>query len=114
MVSSLPVRTHPVVKVHGDFELLDEPNEDVFAFKRTLDSSLAVIVLNFTVKDVEFEIPKGADRSNTDRLRLLVSNSQTSAMESEISPGHTLRLSGYEARIYMSGNSGTGGVCVAG
>ncbi|KAL5504797.1 hypothetical protein ACEPAH_7460 [Sanghuangporus vaninii] len=110
----LKIRKENDVLVYGDFELIDEPNESVFAFKRTLDSQIAIAVLNFTTKDVEFAIPKVADRSSTEQLRLLVSNNKPELSESEILTGNTLRLSGYEGRIYVLGDAGIGGVRTVG
>jgi glycosidase len=47
------------VLVYGDFQMLDDTNEDVFAYKRVADSGETwITVLNFTGKDVKWSIPE--------------------------------------------------------
>ncbi len=41
----------------GDFQLLDEENERIFAYIRQLDGHKLLVVCNFTAEEVEFAIP---------------------------------------------------------
>jgi len=50
-------KAHKDVFVYGDYKLLDETNETVFAYKRSSDKEAFVVVLNFSGKSVEFDIP---------------------------------------------------------
>ncbi|KAK3652581.1 hypothetical protein LTR56_001945 [Elasticomyces elasticus] len=52
-------KEHKDVFVYGDYELLDDEHESVFAYKRTGESGEAfVTVLNFAGKDVEWTVPE--------------------------------------------------------
>ncbi|KAK4560316.1 hypothetical protein LTR86_005510 [Recurvomyces mirabilis] len=54
-------KEHKDVFVYGDFTLLEDSSENLFAYKRTGDDGAAfVIVLNFSGKDVECRVPKEA------------------------------------------------------
>lgn len=88
-----------LLQIYGEFKLVAEPDERVFAFTRTLDTTMALVVLNFTDGDVEFQVPKdeatfpggaGAD--------LLISNypSETSRL-----PEGVVTLRGFEGSIYV-------------
>ena len=46
--------------VYGNFKLLDENHETVFAYKRSGEKEAFVIVLNFSGKSVEFDMPEPA------------------------------------------------------
>ena len=96
-------------QVYGDFQLIDEQNEDIFAFKRSLDKRCAVIVLNFTDRNVTFTFPQEEiDRISKDgveEMALLLSNctptdgiTVLNAIEKR---PISLELSGYEGRIYL-------------
>ena len=93
-----------MAQVYGDFELIDETNGDVFAFQRKLDFRSVIIILNFTTKNIDFTIPSGITGGidNSDKYNLLISNYQVKDTESQILIGGTVRLNGYEGRIYDS------------
>ncbi|PIY09423.1 MAG: alpha-glucosidase [Flavobacteriaceae bacterium CG_4_10_14_3_um_filter_33_47] len=46
------------VLVYGDYQLLDENNEDVYAFTRTLNNETILVLLNFTNHDATIELPE--------------------------------------------------------
>ena len=47
--------------MYGDFELLDDKTESVFAYRRSGGGEAFVTVLNFTGKEVHWEVPANAD-----------------------------------------------------
>lgn len=50
-------KAHKDVFVYGDFELVDEPNEKVFAYKRTASGGeAALVVCNFSKDDIIWKI----------------------------------------------------------
>ena len=51
-------RENKDVFVYGDFDCLDDKHEDVFAYKRSSKTDAFVVALNFSGKDVEWEIPE--------------------------------------------------------
>lgn len=53
-------KAHKDVFVYGDYKLLDETHETVFAYKRSSEEEAFVIILNFSGKSVEFNIPEPA------------------------------------------------------
>jgi glycosidase len=53
-------KAHKDVFVYGDYKLLDETHEEVFAYKRSSEKEAFVTVLNFSGKTVQFEIPETA------------------------------------------------------
>ncbi|KAK3672549.1 hypothetical protein LTR78_007600 [Recurvomyces mirabilis] len=57
-------KEHKDVFVYGDFTLLEDSSENLFAYKRTGDDGAAfVTVLNFSGKDVEWNVSKEANVS---------------------------------------------------
>jgi len=53
-------KKHKDVFVYGDFHLLDKDNGNIFAYKRNSKTEAFVVVLNFTEKEVEWEITADA------------------------------------------------------
>ncbi|KAF2458981.1 alpha-glucosidase-like protein maltase [Lineolata rhizophorae] len=49
------------VFVYGDFELLDEPNDKVFAYRRFSEYDSFLVVLNFSGQNVEWKVPKNVE-----------------------------------------------------
>ena len=105
-------------QIFGDFVLIDESNEAVFAFRRSNGSVSALLVLNFTSQDVHFCVPKetlrslGGSRRKSDKWKLVpVLSNYTSSLDDEIETITVdnlkedriyLKLRGYEGRIYLS------------
>lgn len=51
------------VFVHGDFELVDEPNERVFAYKRiAATGDIAIVACNFSEEQVKWKIDEKVRR----------------------------------------------------
>lgn len=53
-------KEHKDVFVYGEFDLIDEHNPKVFAYKRSSGSKAFVTVLNFSGQEVQWEIPQSA------------------------------------------------------
>lgn len=53
-------KEHKDVFVYGSFELLDEHNTKIFAYKRSSGTESFIVVLNFSGQEVEWEVPKAA------------------------------------------------------
>ncbi|WAA09982.1 glycoside hydrolase family 13 protein [Fervidibacillus albus] len=49
-------KTHPII-VYGDFQLLDEDNENIFAYMRTYRNEKLLILCNFTGQTVSYFLP---------------------------------------------------------
>ncbi|KAI5203661.1 glycoside hydrolase [Aureobasidium subglaciale] len=57
-------KEHKDVFVYGDFQVLDEEDKKVFAYKRASESEAFVLALNFTKDEVKWEIPEAAKVKN--------------------------------------------------
>lgn len=53
-------KQHKDVFVYGDFAALGAPHEQVFAYRRWSAADAFVVVLNFSAREVEWEIPAEA------------------------------------------------------
>jgi oligo-1,6-glucosidase len=53
-------KEHKEVFVYGDFQVLDENDKKVFAYKRASEKEAFVLALNFTKDEVKWQIPEGA------------------------------------------------------
>ncbi len=56
---AIQVRSNSKLLIYGKYTVLDKDNEDIFAFKRTIDNEEAVIILNFTDKLISYKKPSG-------------------------------------------------------
>ncbi|THH10431.1 hypothetical protein EW145_g1337 [Phellinidium pouzarii] len=105
----LKIRKSHDTLVYGDFSLIDDQNEEVFAFKRSLEDRSALVILNFTDRDVEFKLPlagNGLESPSGQVYILLLSNYVGMHAGTEAEWGSSLRLRGYEGRIYVSATPG--------
>jgi oligo-1,6-glucosidase len=75
--------------IHGAFEEFDVENENTFVFGKTFGKDRALVVLNFTDKEQEFQRPDLGGK-----FELLVGNV-------EGSDGTESSLKGYEGRVYL-------------
>ncbi|KAI5274723.1 glycoside hydrolase [Aureobasidium subglaciale] len=57
-------KEHKDVFVYGDFQVLDEEDKKVFAYKRASESDAFVLALNFTKDEVKWQIPEAAKVKN--------------------------------------------------
>ncbi len=86
-------KKHIDVLVYGDYEVIDEPNQKVYAYRRSIEGKTMVVVLNFTSKHVAFEVPY-----KVETLRFLKGNYKGKIEGEE---GSILDLRPWEARIYL-------------
>jgi len=86
----LSIRKEHVGLVYGWFKMIDEANEEIYAYTRTDNSAEYLTVCNFSEKDVEWKCPveKGE--------LLLGSHHETTPQEN----GDTMHLKAYEGRLY--------------
>jgi glycosidase len=50
-------KTHKDVLIYGDFELIDEGNNDVFAYTRSFEKEKVLVVANFRKEHISWEVP---------------------------------------------------------
>ncbi|SDH18010.1 oligo-1,6-glucosidase [Alteribacillus persepolensis] len=79
--------------VYGDYELLLEDDEEVFAYTRTLKGETLLIVCNFTGKYITREFPSF---SNKPKTLLITNNDERTDMDAL----DRVRLLPYEALVY--------------
>ena len=90
-------------QIYGDFEVVDDGNEEVFAFVRSwadIDNSkpeIALVILNFTDHPAIFK-PQAVSHRIPQNMRLLLSNYAVSG--NDWSPNE-VSLRAYEGRIYL-------------
>lgn len=84
-------REHPVL-VYGEYQLLLEDDEQVYAYTRTYDGERLLVVLNFTGDTILFQIPKELDFSSSADL---ISNYP----EQPLGSVREFTLRPYEARV---------------
>jgi glycosidase len=80
------------VLVYGEFDLLLPDDEQVFAYRRTLDDETVVVAMNFSSEAARASLP---DRAALDDAELLVGNYADPS-----SPRGTLDLRPWESRVY--------------
>lgn len=84
-------KAHKDVLIYGDFELVDEGNEDIVAFLRTFKDQKVLVVVNFRPKDILWKVPEGLKLSETP----LIANYEASRT------GHFWILKPFEACAYF-------------
>ncbi|MNN04036.1 Oligo-1,6-glucosidase [compost metagenome] len=85
-------KQHDVI-VYGDYQILREEDEQIYAYLRSLGEEKLLVVLNFFEAPAEFVLP---DQVTFSRQELLISNYEVPA-DSHINRMH---LRPYEARVY--------------
>lgn len=84
--------------VYGDYALLREDDEQIYAYTRTLGSEQLLIILNFYEEPAEFALESGMDLSSAE---LLISNYDVSDdFTNQSSSEQIIALRPYEARVY--------------
>ncbi|KDQ55402.1 glycoside hydrolase family 13 protein [Jaapia argillacea MUCL 33604] len=92
--NTLRVRKENEVLTYGDFKLLRPSHEQIFAYTRTLDQIVVLVLLNFGEENIEFSLSD--DINGT--MRLILGNYTP---EELIQPGGTVILHGWEGRVYI-------------
>ncbi|WP_211747754.1 alpha-glucosidase [Paenibacillus sp. Marseille-Q4541] len=85
-------KQHDVI-VYGNYRLLYEDDEQIYAYLRTLDKDKLLVILNYSDREANFNYPSDFVGN---KKQLLISN--YSAIEDANNEGVTLRP--YEARVY--------------
>ncbi|EKM51645.1 glycoside hydrolase family 13 protein [Phanerochaete carnosa HHB-10118-sp] len=94
---ALKLRRQHEVFVYGDFVLLLPDHEQVFAFERTLRGEKALVVLNFSERDVSVDL--GTSAGVAPKMRVALSNYDD--VLSQPLGGTAVTLRGYEGRVYV-------------
>ncbi|BCN29262.1 glycoside hydrolase family 13 protein [Anaeromicropila herbilytica] len=85
-------KEHKVI-VYGDYQLLYEDHESLFAYTRTLDNETLLVICSFDTNQITFELPENI-LYNTNSL--LISNYPVEDMNIV-----KVELRPYEARVYL-------------
>jgi len=88
----LKLRKEHQALVYGWFEMVDEPNEEVYAYTRTDDKGVYLTACNFTNKAVTFKYPK-------EKGALLIGSHEEAGQVDE--GDGELKLRAYEGRLYF-------------
>ncbi len=92
------LRKRHEVFVYGEYRLLLEDHPEIYAYTRTLDDTLLLVILNFFAGEPVFEWP---DSVKIEGIELLISNYKPDEWEDL----RQLRLRPYEARVYLQQGS---------
>ncbi len=76
--------------VYGAYQLLDENNKQVYAYKRSLDDKKVLVVMNFSDKDVSFTVPDSIGKTGD----VLINNLKDADIKNNI-----FKLQPYQAII---------------
>lgn len=85
------LRKQNPVLVHGKYQLLDEANEQVYAYTRSLNKKRVLVLLNFSKESSNFNIP-----AKTGKLgRVLINNMADVSIQ-----GSSVKLQPYQAILF--------------
>ncbi|NRY61728.1 glycoside hydrolase family 13 protein [Clostridium beijerinckii] len=85
-------KSNPVV-VYGKYNLILEENKEIFAYTRTLENEMLLVICNFTGNETEFVLERNLEFKSKE---LLISNYNVNENDSIDS----IELKPYESRIY--------------
>lgn len=85
----IAIRKQKDVLIYGEYQLILEDDENIFAYLRKLDNDMILVICNFTDKPVEYQLPKELDSL---KKELLIGN-YPDIFEACLQP--------YEARMYQ-------------
>ncbi|KAG8685010.1 hypothetical protein FRC09_015013 [Ceratobasidium sp. 395] len=88
-------KDYPVM-IHGDFTLLSEKDEQIFAYTREYEDTTALIVMNFSRENVSYELPDGLAASNS---KIIGGNVLSGQEGSKLSA--KLKLEPYEGQVWL-------------
>ena len=84
------LRSKTPALVYGDYQDLDPQNANIFAYTRTLGTDKYLAVLNFSKDGVSYTLPGGLKAGKLQISNLFTKEAKT----------RTLKLKGWEARVY--------------
>ncbi len=85
-------KENPII-VYGNYDLILDAHEEIYAFIRTLDEERLLVILNFSGNNPEFQLPENIAFVSRE---LLISNYGVNPNEDI----HQITLRPYEARVY--------------
>ncbi|MFQ3544659.1 alpha-glucosidase [Halobacillus rhizosphaerae] len=85
--------------IYGDFQLVLPEHDQVFAYSRSLNGEVFLIITNLFAEDAYFKLPEEYKKRNTE---IILSNYEFRSHEE-----WTLNLKAFEARVYRLTNSPT-------
>ncbi|WP_096434447.1 glycoside hydrolase family 13 protein [Alteribacter populi] len=85
---------HDVI-VYGNYDLLAENDEEIFAYQRVLENETLLVICNFYENETRFEFP---DRYQGKKADILIGNYKTGEKTVELSESFDLKP--YEAIVY--------------
>lgn len=89
-------KKHDII-VYGDYKLLHEKDEQVYAYMRALGDERLLVILNFYEEPAEFRLE---EQIGWDSHELLISNYEVPAASGEAEDFRQIALRPYEARVY--------------
>ncbi|KAF9560644.1 glycoside hydrolase family 13 protein [Agrocybe pediades] len=90
---ALKVRKQYDVLIYGDFVDVSNDHPTVFAYKRSIQGSKLLVLMNFGVEEADFKV-EGSDKTN-----LILSNYDDEVPS--VKGADFFRLRGYEGRVYQ-------------
>ncbi|MBT2722145.1 alpha-glucosidase [Bacillus sp. ISL-46] len=91
----IKLRKEYKVIVYGDYNLVLEEHDQIYAYTRVLDNETLLVITNFSSETPEFQLP-GHIQNNSKHL--LISNYEVDENNDNIS---SIFLKPYEARVYL-------------
>ncbi|KAG8688357.1 hypothetical protein FRC09_012945 [Ceratobasidium sp. 395] len=88
-------KDYPVM-IHGDFTLLSEKDEKIFAYTREYEGTKALVVMNFSRENVRYELPDGLAVFSS---KIIGGNMLGGQDDSKL--GTKLKLEPYEGQIWL-------------
>ncbi|MFD0673193.1 alpha-glucosidase [Cohnella sp. GCM10027633] len=92
----IKLRKENPILIYGDYEIVDEAHEQVYAYTRSLEGEKWLVVLNFSAEEAAFVLPE--PMLTDGEAELIISNYDDAAVGSVAK----LELRPYEARVYRS------------
>lgn len=89
-------KKHDII-VYGDYKLLHEKDEQVYAYMRALGDERLLVILNFYEEPAEFRLE---EQIGWDSHELLISNYEVPAASGKAEDFRQIALRPYEARVY--------------
>ncbi|HEY0827346.1 MAG TPA: alpha-glucosidase [Bacilli bacterium] len=83
------------IMIYGDYDIIEEDHDQIYAYTRTLSKEKWLVLLNFSDKEAQFDLPE-ALKPYSDGNELIIANYQD--MAETLIDG--LQLRPYEARVY--------------
>ncbi len=86
-------KQHPIL-IYGDYEIVAEDHEQIYAYTRTWQGETWLVLLNFSADEARFELPEALQACSEGELTL------SNYADAHGGPLKGLTLRAYEARVY--------------